>query len=103
MAPTEAEIKQFLGKEKFAPSILSSKKIADFAIKNGAFTKAGYVHELVGEALFRNALYNSDVPDDLKAVLKHEQMNQFKSNSKVTDYIKSRKNQFKDADGIIAF
>ena len=102
MPPTEAEIKQFLGKEKFAPSILSSKKIVNFAIKNGAFTKAGYVHELVGEALFRNALYNSNVPHELKTIVEHEEVNQYKSNPTVVAYIKSRENHFRDADGIIA-
>ena len=76
--------------KKIRTKHLFTKKIIDFAIKNGAFTKAGYVHELVGEALFRNALYSSDVPHELKSIVEHDEVAQYKSNPTVVAYIKSR-------------
>jgi hypothetical protein len=118
MPPTEAEIKQFLGKEKFAPSILSSKTISRIALRNGQLIQAGFVSELVGEALFRWSIYNKQVPDELNSVIELKEIDVLKNllsedhqsaEQKIPpkwkdawEYIYSRQEAFRFADGIIA-
>ena len=103
MLPSESEIRDFLGKEQFAPSILSSKMIVDFALRNGQLSKIGYIHELLGEAQFRHELFNGDTTDDLRGLLGREDVKSLIGESnKVAQYVESRSLQFKTASGIIA-
>ncbi len=105
--PDQREIKKFLLDEQYAPSILSSKTIAEFALRNGQLDKAGYTNGLIGEAQFRQWLYNGDAPqelidlldrDDVKKRIKEE------SNSKsiIESYFNERKQDIDSASGIIA-
>lgn len=105
--PDQREIKKFLLDEQYAPSILSSKTIAEFALRNGQLDKAGYTNGLIGEAQFRQWLYNGDAPqelidlldrDDVKKRIKEE------SNSKsiIESYFDERKQDIDSASGIIA-
>ena len=43
--PDQREIKEFLLDEEDAPSILSSKTIVEYTLRNGQLDRAGYVNE----------------------------------------------------------
>ena len=60
--PDQREIKEFLLDEQYAPNILSSKIITEFALRNGQLEESGYLTSLIGEAIFRRDIYHGNAP-----------------------------------------
>ena len=102
MHPNNSQIKEFLGAERLAPNILSSKIITEFAILNGQLKESLYLTSLIGEAIFRRDIFHGNVSDELKDFISRDDVQARVSDPDVLKYIRNRKESFDQAHGIIA-
>lgn len=102
MHPNNSQIKEFLGAERLAPNILSSKIITEFALRNGQLKESLYLTSLIGEAIFRRDIFHGNVSDELKDFISRDDVQARVSDPDVLKYIRNRKESFDQAHGIIA-
>jgi len=103
MHPNDSQIKEFLGAERLAPNILSSKIITEFALRNGQLRESLYLTSLIGEAIFRRDIFHGNVSDELKDFVSRDDVQaRVESDPDVLKYIRDRKESFDQAHGIIA-
>ena len=112
--PDAKEIQNFLDKESYAPGVLSSNCILDCALRNGKLRKGGTTDRLIGETFFRHWLFKGQLPDPLKELFEHEELEEERTLfleqkweeqnelSPSFSYLKDRIDTFEKAEGIIA-
>ena len=74
MSISVKEIQNFLDKERYAPGVLSSNCILECALRNGKLSKGGTTDRLIGETFFRHWLFKGQLPDPLKELFEHEEL-----------------------------
>ena len=112
--PDAKEIQNFLDKVRYAPGVLSSNCILECALRNGKLSKGGTTDRLIGETFFRHWLFKGQLPDPLKKLFEHEELEEERTLlleqkweeqnelSPSFTYLKDRIDTFEKAEGIIA-